>query len=144
MGGTGFFIDYFVAQQSEGIVWVHGYGNVFDVTLEAGGQIDVEPGGWVYKDRSVQMETQFQRFSTGLFAAPAKSCGNFSPAPDESESSPCTFICRRPNKTKGRLRITRLFRAVRRPLPAVARECRSCISQPAQPVSSCQAALPAT
>jgi uncharacterized protein (AIM24 family) len=69
MGGTGFFIDHFIAQQSEGIVWVHGYGNVFDVTLGAGEQIDVEPGGWVYKDRLVQMETQFQRFSTGLFAS---------------------------------------------------------------------------
>jgi hypothetical protein len=69
MGGTGFFIDHFIAQQSEGIVWVHGYGNVFDVTLGAGEQIDVEPGGWVYKDRSAQMETQFQRFSAGLFAS---------------------------------------------------------------------------
>jgi uncharacterized protein (AIM24 family) len=69
MGGTGFFIDHFTAQASEGIVWVHGYGNVFDVTLGAGEQIDVEPGGWVYKDRSVQMETQFQKFSTGLFAS---------------------------------------------------------------------------
>ncbi len=69
MGGTGFFIDHFIAQQSEGIVWVHGYGNVFDVTLGAGEQIDIEPGGWIYKDRSVQMETQFQRFSTGLFAS---------------------------------------------------------------------------
>jgi uncharacterized protein (AIM24 family) len=69
MGGTGFFIDQFVAQNSEGIVWVHGYGNVFDVTLGAGEQIDVEPGGWVYKDTSVRMETQFQKFSTGLFAS---------------------------------------------------------------------------
>jgi uncharacterized protein (AIM24 family) len=69
MGGTGFFIDHFIAQESEGIVWVHGYGNVFELMLGAGEQIDVEPGGWVYKNRSVQMETQFQRFSTGLFAS---------------------------------------------------------------------------
>ena len=69
MGGTGFFIDHFTAPDAEGIVWVHGYGNVFDVMLGAGEQIDVEPGGWVYKDRSVQMETQFQKFSTGLFAS---------------------------------------------------------------------------
>lgn len=39
------------------------------MTLGAGEQIDVGPGGWVYKDRSVQIETQFQRFSTGLFAS---------------------------------------------------------------------------
>jgi len=69
MGGTGFFIDQFIAQNSEGIVWVHGYGNVFDVTLGAGEQIDVEPGGWIYKDTSVRMETQLQKFSTGLFAS---------------------------------------------------------------------------
>jgi uncharacterized protein (AIM24 family) len=31
--------------------------------------IDIEPGGWVYKDRSVQMETQFQKLSTGLLAS---------------------------------------------------------------------------
>jgi uncharacterized protein (AIM24 family) len=69
LGGTGFFIDHFSAQQGEGIVWVHGYGNVFEVTLAAGEQIDVEPGGWIYKDRTVQMDTQFQRLSTGLFAS---------------------------------------------------------------------------
>lgn len=69
LGGTGFFVDHFHAQQSEGIVWVHGYGNVFEVTLAAGEQIDIEPGGWVYKDSSVRMETQLQRLTTGLFAS---------------------------------------------------------------------------
>ena len=69
LGGTGFFIDHFSAQQGEGIVWVHGYGNVFEVTLTAGEQIDIEPGGWIYKDRTVQMDTQFQKLSTGLFAS---------------------------------------------------------------------------
>ncbi len=72
MGGTGFFIDHFTAPGNEGIVWVQGYGNVFEVTLGVGEQIDVEPSGWVYKDRSVQMETQFQKFSTGLFASAAQ------------------------------------------------------------------------
>ena len=68
LGGSGFFIDHFLAQNGDGIVWVHGYGNVFEVMLAAGEQLDIEPGGWVYKDRSVQMETQFQRLSTSLFA----------------------------------------------------------------------------
>jgi uncharacterized protein (AIM24 family) len=67
--GTGFFIDTFTAARGEGIVWLHGYGSLFEVTLAAGEQIDVEPGGWVYKDPTVGMETQFQRFSTGLFAS---------------------------------------------------------------------------
>jgi uncharacterized protein (AIM24 family) len=69
MGGTGFFIDHFTAPQGDGIVWVHGYGNVFEVTLQPNEQIDIEPGGWIYKDLSVRMDTQFQRLSTGLFAS---------------------------------------------------------------------------
>ncbi len=67
--GSGFFIDHFRAQGSDGIVWVHGYGNVFEVTLAAGEGIDVEPGGWIYKDPTVTMETQLQKLSTGLFAS---------------------------------------------------------------------------
>ena len=58
-GGTGFFIDQFTANSNDGIVWVHGYGNVFEVTLQQGEQIDIEPGGWVYKDRSVRMDMRF-------------------------------------------------------------------------------------
>ena len=50
-------------------MWVHGYGNVFEVMLGAGEQIDIEPGGWVYKDSSVRMESQLQRLTTGLFAS---------------------------------------------------------------------------
>lgn len=69
LGGTGFFIDTFTAARGEGIVWLHGYGNVFELTLGAGEQIDIEPGGWVYKDRSVTMQTQFQKLSTGIFAS---------------------------------------------------------------------------
>lgn len=68
-GGTGFFIDNFAATQGDGIVWLHGYGNVFDLALQAGEQIDVEPGAWIYKDKSVGMQSMFQRLSTGLFAS---------------------------------------------------------------------------
>ncbi|HEV2422055.1 MAG TPA: AIM24 family protein [Candidatus Acidoferrales bacterium] len=69
LGGSGFFIDTFQAQKGDGILWLHGYGNVFEVTLNVGEQIDVEPGGWIYKDRSVQMEAQFQKLATGMFAS---------------------------------------------------------------------------
>jgi uncharacterized protein (AIM24 family) len=68
-GGTGFFIDTFYAQQYEGVLWVHGYGNVFEVTLGPGESIDLEPGAWVYKDRTVQMETIPMRLASGLFAS---------------------------------------------------------------------------
>jgi uncharacterized protein (AIM24 family) len=67
-GNTGFFIDTFSCNQGEGVVWLHGYGNVFEVTLAEGEQIDIEPGGWIYKDQTVQMTSQFQRVATGLFA----------------------------------------------------------------------------
>jgi uncharacterized protein (AIM24 family) len=69
LGGTGFFIDTFHCTRSEGVLWLHGYGNVFEVTLGAGQSIDIEPGGWIYKDATVTMETQFQKLTTGLFAS---------------------------------------------------------------------------
>lgn len=74
--GTGFFIDTFSCPSREGILWLHGYGNVFEVTLAPGESIDIEPGGWIYKDRSVQMETMLQRLSTGLFASAGQLCWN--------------------------------------------------------------------
>lgn len=67
--GTGFFIDTFRAAQGEGVLWLHGYGNVFEITLGPGEQIDIEPGGWIYKDPQVKMETIFQKLSTGIFAS---------------------------------------------------------------------------
>ena len=67
LGGTGFFIDTFVAQQQPGILWLHGYGNVFEVTLREGESLDVEPGGWIYKDRTVKMQTMSQGLRAGLF-----------------------------------------------------------------------------
>ena len=68
-GGTGFFIDTFSCPEKAGVLWLHGYGNVFEVPLQEGEQIDIEPGGWIFKESSVQMETKFQRFSTGFFAS---------------------------------------------------------------------------
>lgn len=68
-GGTGFFIDRFHARDRDGIVWLHGYGNVFEKVLAQGESIDIEPGGWVYKDPSVRMETNLQSLSTGLLAS---------------------------------------------------------------------------
>ena len=67
-GGTGFFIDRFHATSGEGIVWLHGHGNVFEKDLAPGEQIDVEPGGWLYKDPSVQLETNLTGLSTGFLA----------------------------------------------------------------------------
>ncbi len=41
---------------------------MFDKVLAPGEQIDVEPGGWLYKDTAVRMDTNVQRISTGLMA----------------------------------------------------------------------------
>ncbi len=68
MGGTGFFIDKFKGAGGDGILWLHGYGNVFEKVLAAGEQIDVEPGGWLYKDPGVKMDTNMQRIASGLIA----------------------------------------------------------------------------
>lgn len=68
-GGNGFFIDRFICTSGDGIVWIHGYGNVFEILLAPGEAIDVEPGGWIYKDPSVDMQTVVQPLATGLFAS---------------------------------------------------------------------------
>ena len=68
-GQTGFFIDRFHGHQGDGVLWLHGYGNVFEKVLAAGESIDIEPGGWLYKDLSVRMETVIDRLSSGLFGA---------------------------------------------------------------------------
>jgi len=66
-GGSGFFIDKFNSHQGAGILWLHGYGNVFEKVLASGESIDIEPGGWLYKDPGVRMETRVDRLSSGLF-----------------------------------------------------------------------------
>lgn len=68
-GQSGFFIDKFKGHTGEGVVWLHGYGNVFEKVLVAGEQIDVEPGGWLYKDPQVKMDTVIDRLTSGLFGA---------------------------------------------------------------------------
>jgi len=52
---TGLFIDQFTCRGGEGMVLLHGYGNVFEKMLAPGETLDVEPGAWLWKDPSVQM-----------------------------------------------------------------------------------------
>ncbi|HZU12724.1 MAG TPA: AIM24 family protein [Chloroflexota bacterium] len=65
-GSSGFFVDRFQAGQQEGVLWLHGFGNVFEKTLAAGEQFDVEPGGWVYRDETVRMDVQVMGLRTGI------------------------------------------------------------------------------
>ncbi len=70
---TGLFIDQFTAQGGEGMVVLHGYGNVFEKTLAPGETLDIEPGAWLWKDPSVQMTVTTiagsQRQGGGIFGA---------------------------------------------------------------------------
>ena len=65
LGGSGFFIDNFAAKDGDAVVWVSGQGNVFEVELGPGEQIDVEAGGWLYKDNSVQLAVGLARAQDG-------------------------------------------------------------------------------
>jgi uncharacterized protein (AIM24 family) len=68
MYGGGFWVDEFFAADQEGVVWVHGYGNVFEKQLEPGETIDIEPGGWLFRDHSVSMSQEVYGFKTGLMS----------------------------------------------------------------------------
>ena len=74
LGGVGLVIDRFFAGPSGGTVWLHGGGNLLEMPLAAGQQIDVEPGGWLYKDPGVTMETKFQGLRQGLLAGSDLAC----------------------------------------------------------------------
>jgi uncharacterized protein (AIM24 family) len=58
MAGTGMYFDRFTATETPGILILHGYGNVFERTLAEGESIDLEPGGFLYKDSSVALEVR--------------------------------------------------------------------------------------
>jgi uncharacterized protein (AIM24 family) len=65
-GGSGMYMDRFVTAGAPGLLLLHGYGNIFERYLGPGEKILVEPGGFLYKDSSVQMNTVQQNVRTGL------------------------------------------------------------------------------
>ncbi len=65
-GGEGMYMDRFVTAGEPGLLLLHGYGNVFQRTLGQGEQILIEPGGFLYKDSSVTMNTVQQNIRTGI------------------------------------------------------------------------------
>lgn len=66
-GGTGMFMDRFVTSGAPGLLILHGYGDVMERTLAPGEKVLVEPGGFLYKDSSVQMQAVALPLKTGLF-----------------------------------------------------------------------------
>jgi len=61
------FMDRFITQATQGLLILHGYGNVFERILKPGESIMVEPGAFLYKDSSVTMQVEFQRLGSGFF-----------------------------------------------------------------------------
>jgi uncharacterized protein (AIM24 family) len=66
-GGQGMYMDRFVAGQEQGLLLLHGYGNVFERWLREGEHVMLEPGAFLYKDASVGMDVETQKLTTGLF-----------------------------------------------------------------------------
>jgi uncharacterized protein (AIM24 family) len=65
-GGSGMYMDRFVTQNYPGLLLLHGYGNVFQKTLAPGEKMLIEPGGFLYKDSSVVMNTVQMDIKTGM------------------------------------------------------------------------------
>ncbi|GAA1683056.1 AIM24 family protein [Fodinicola feengrottensis] len=65
-GGNGMYMDRFVAAQLPGLLLLHGNGNVFERVLRPGEKIMVEPGAFLYKDSTVQMQAFQMNVKTGL------------------------------------------------------------------------------
>jgi len=64
-GHSGLWVDTF---EGNGLLVLHGHGNIFERTLQAGESVLVEPGGWLYRDASVQMSLESLGLKTGLLA----------------------------------------------------------------------------
>jgi uncharacterized protein (AIM24 family) len=65
-GGSGMYIDKFISESQEGLLILHGCGNVFERQLAANESILLEPGAFLYKDASVTMSVESQKLTTGL------------------------------------------------------------------------------
>jgi uncharacterized protein (AIM24 family) len=65
-GGNGMYMDRFVTAGYPGMLMLHGNGDVLERTLRPGEKILVEPGGFLYKDSTVQMQAMQMPLKTGL------------------------------------------------------------------------------
>jgi uncharacterized protein (AIM24 family) len=63
--GTGMYLDRYQATDRPGLLVLHGYGNVFERTLAEGETIQIEPGGFLYKDAAVQVEAVTHKLNPG-------------------------------------------------------------------------------
>ena len=66
---TGFFIDKFRGAPATASSGCTATAMSSRRCSAAGEQIDIEPGGWLYKDPRVRMDTVIDKLSSGLFGA---------------------------------------------------------------------------
>jgi uncharacterized protein (AIM24 family) len=71
-GGSGFFVDRFSATRGNASVWVMGNGDLYEARLAEGEQIDIEAGGWLYRDPTVRMEAVTMGLKSGVFGGGGK------------------------------------------------------------------------
>jgi uncharacterized protein (AIM24 family) len=69
-GGNGMYMDRFITAGYPGMLILHGYGNVFERVLRPGERIMLEPGGFLYKDATVDMQAVQLPLRTGLLQRP--------------------------------------------------------------------------
>jgi uncharacterized protein (AIM24 family) len=67
-GGSGMYMDRFITVGNPGVLMLHGNGNVLERMLKPGEKILVEPGGFLYKDSTVQMQAKQMPLKTGHFS----------------------------------------------------------------------------
>jgi uncharacterized protein (AIM24 family) len=66
-GGSGMYLERFITGGESGLLMLHGSGDVLERTLKPGESIFVEPGAFLYKDSTVQMQAEKQEgVKTGL------------------------------------------------------------------------------
>ena len=72
---AGMYLDRYVAQSGPGLLVLHGYGNVFQRTLQEGENILIDPGAFLYKDGAVTVEMVNVNFKGSMAASPAPGRG---------------------------------------------------------------------
>lgn len=89
LGGTGFFIDTFSCPAQEGILWLHGYGNVFEVTLAPAKRLTLSRAAGFTRTGRCKCKRSFKNSPRGFSPARARFVGTASLDRGKSPCNPC-------------------------------------------------------
>ena len=98
LGGTGFFIDTFTCPTREGILWLHGFGNVFEVTLGPGEQLTSSRAAGFTRTAPCRCRPCSRNSRRDFLPAPGRLFGTGSPARAKSHCNPCISTWKAGNK----------------------------------------------